>query len=114
MKSIQKTGKKSKLKGEKNQTQAKMAKPCWCRPKTRSEIKRIWADSIKVTKEGVLDFHFMPLDFLKCSVQFWYQKCFLTGNNSKVNGNKSNKTNKRIPELQQGPILKKNLIGLVH
>lgn len=85
-----------------------MAKPCWCRPKTRSEIKRIWADSIKVTKEGVLDFRFMPLDFLKYYVQFWYQKRLLTGNNSKVNGNKSNKNNKRIPELQQGPILKKN------
>lgn len=52
-----------------------MAKLSLCRPKTRSEIKRIWVYYVKAIEEGVLDFLSMPLeDCLKYSVQFWYQK----------------------------------------
>lgn len=52
-----------------------MSKPFLRRPKTRSEIKRICVDCVRVVGEGVLDFLSVPLeDWLIYSVQFWDQK----------------------------------------
>lgn len=52
-----------------------MSKPFLCRPKTRSKIKRIWVDCVRVMGERVLDFLSVPLeDCLIYSVEFWDQK----------------------------------------
>lgn len=63
-----------------------MAKLFLCRPKTRSEIKRIGADYIRVVEEGVLDFLSMPFKHCLKYPVLVPERCLWAGNNSEMNG----------------------------
>lgn len=99
-----------KTKGEKNhQTRLKMSKPFLRRPKTRSKIKRICVDCVRVMGEGVLDFLSVPLeDCLIYSVQFWDQKDALRLKTIQRWITKK-RNRKKIPEWQQGLIFEESL-----
>lgn len=84
-----------------------MSKPFLCRPKTRSEIKRICVDCVRVVGGGSFRFSFSAprgLPDIFCTV-LGPQRCFQTGNNSKMNNKQ--KQQQKIPEWQKGLISKK-------
>lgn len=72
-----------------------MAKLFLCRPETRSGIKRIWVDYVRVMEEGVLDFLSMPLKHCLKYPVLVPERCLRAGTNSERNGKQ--KQQQKIP-----------------